>query len=186
MVSDVAEGPGMGAGILGGDGIRSFDGVGVQDTRQLVRVVGNSPVGKAVRVVIFRDSGTQTLMVTLGRREEAEGAVPASAETVPDEPVETQILGVTFSSLTDELREQLGLDADATGLVVTEVDEASEAFDKGLRAGDLVTEAGQQKVNAVEDIEDRIAEAREAGRRSLLLLVRRDGDPSFVALGLEE
>ena len=31
-----------------------------------------------------------------------------------------------------------------------------------------------------------IEEAREAGRKSLLLLVRRGGDPRFVALGLED
>ncbi|MEM1389209.1 MAG: Do family serine endopeptidase [Pseudomonadota bacterium] len=186
LVTDVPTGPAMDAGIEAGDVILSFDGVEVADTRQLVRVVGNSPVGKAVRVVIFRESGTQTLMVTLGRREEAEGAVPASAEQPEEAPAETEILGVTFSALTDALREQLDLDADAAGLVATNVDETSEAYEKGLRAGDLITEAGQQKVASIEDLEERIAEAREAGRRSLLLLVRRNGEPSFVALGLEE
>ena len=73
-----------------------------------------------------------------------------------------------------------------TGLVVTDVDEMSEAYEKGLRAGDLVIEAGQQKVQSVEDLEDQIAEAQDAGRRSLLLLVRREGEPRFVALTLED
>ncbi|WP_425050819.1 Do family serine endopeptidase [Psychromarinibacter sp. S121] len=185
MVTDVPEGPAMEAGIQAGDVITSFDGTEVEDTRQLVRVVGNSPVGKAVRVIIFRDGETQTLMVTLGRREEAEGAVPASIERQA-EPVEQEILGITISTLNDELREQLGLDDTATGLVVTAVDEMSEAYEKGLRAGDLVIEAGQQKVQSVEDLEDRIAEAQDAGRRSLLLLVRREGEPRFVALTLED
>jgi len=31
-----------------------------------------------------------------------------------------------------------------------------------------------------------VAEAREAGRKSLLLLVRRAGEPRFVALSLED
>ena len=69
---------------------------------------------------------------------------------------------------------------------MTDVDEASEAYAKGLRAGDLITEAGQQKVSSISDLEDRMDEAREAGRKSLLLLVRRGGDPRFVALSLEE
>ena len=40
--------------------------------------------------------------------------------------------GLTISPLTDTLRTDLGLDADAEGLVVTDVDEASEAFSKGF------------------------------------------------------
>ena len=76
--------------------------------------------------------------------------------------------------------------ADAEGLAVTEVDEESEAYEKGLRAGDVITEAGQQKVRTIADLEDRVEAAREAGRKSLLLLVRRAGDPRFVALSLAE
>lgn len=52
-------------------------------------------------------------------------------------------------------------------------------------AGDLITEAGQQKISGIADFEARVEEAQEAGRKSLLLLVRRDGAPRFVALGLE-
>ena len=183
LVTDVPEGPAMEAGVEAGDVILSFDGTEVEDTRQLVTVVGNTAVGKAVRVVIFRDGETETLMVTLGRREDAQAAVPAVAEATP-EPVEKEVLGLTITAMTDELREELGLGAAATGLVVREVDETTEAFEKGLRAGDVITEAGQQKVEAVGDLETRIEEAREAGRKSLLLLVRRQGEPRFVALSL--
>lgn len=186
LVTDVPEGPAMEAGMEAGDVILSFDGKDVQDTRQLVRVVGNSPVGKSVRVVVFREGETQTLMVTLGRREEAEGAVPASVENQAEDPVEKDVLGITVSSLTEELREQLGVAENTTGLVVVGVDEMSEAYEKGLRAGDLITEAGQTKVQTVADLEDQIEAAQEAGRRSLLLLIRRDGEPRFVAIGLED
>jgi serine protease Do len=181
LVTDVPEGPAAEAGVESGDVILSFDGHDVVDTRQLVRIVGATGVGKAVRVTVFRDGETKTLMVTLGRREDAESeAVPAVA-TGP-EKVEKDVLGLTVTAMTAELREQLGLTDDATGLVVREVDETAEAFEKGLRAGDVITEAGQQKVASVSELEDRIAEAKEAGRKSLLLLVRRQGEPRFVAL----
>ena len=62
----------------------------------------------------------------------------------------------------------------------------SEAYEKGLRAGDVITEAGQQKVGSIADFEARLDEVKEAGRKSLLLLVRRAGDPRFVALSLSE
>ncbi len=182
LVTDVPDGPSKEAGIEAGDVILSFDGQDVADTRELVRTVGNTAVGKAVRVVVFRDGKTQTLMVTLGRREEAERAVPVSAPA--DEPVEKEVLGLTLSPMTEELREQLGLSDSAAGLVVRAVDETTEAFDKGLRAGDVITEAGQQKVQTVADLEERIEAAKEAGRKSLLLLVRRQDEPRFVALSL--
>jgi serine protease Do len=183
LVTDVPEGPAQDAGMEAGDVILSFDGEEIEDTRDLVQKVANAPVGKEVRVVVYREDGTQTLRVTLGRREEAE-AVPASAPATA--PIEDEVLGLTVSTVTDELREQLALPAGAEGLVVTDVDVESEAYEKGLRAGDVITEAGQQAISAPGDLEDRIEEARDAGRKSLLLLVRRDGEPRFVALSLEQ
>ena len=187
LITDVPEGPAKEAGLLQRDVIISFDGVEVKDTRGLVKQVGNSEVGKAVRVVVFRDGGTKTILVTLGRREEAEKAVPAAMTNgAPEEPSQKEILGLTLSAPTDEMRQELGLPDDAEGLVVMDVDEASQAYEKGLRAGDLITEAGQQKVLSVADLTDRIDEAKEAGRKSILLLIRRGGDPRFVALGIED
>ena len=186
LVTDVPDGPAKDGGLEAGDVIMSFDGVDVEDTRGLVRQVGNTDVGKTVRVVVYRDGATQTFRITLGRREDAERAVPAAMEQEEeqDEPSQSEILGLTIATLTNELRNELGLADDAEGLAVVEVDETSEAFEKGLRPGDLITEAGQQRVSTLSDLDDRISEARDAGRKSLLLLVRRGGDPRFVALGL--
>ncbi|MEL7254673.1 MAG: Do family serine endopeptidase [Pseudomonadota bacterium] len=187
LVTDVPEGPAEDAGMLAGDVILSFDGADVADTRGLVRRVGNTEVGKTVRVVVFREGQTQTLRVTLGRREVAEGVIPAAQPGSDDsaEPEEQVFLGLTLTPVSDELREQLELTDDAAGLVVTDVDTLSEAYEKGMRAGDLITEAGQQSLRTVSDLEERITEATDAGRKSLLLLVRRGGDPRFVALSLD-
>ncbi|CUJ86286.1 putative periplasmic serine endoprotease DegP-like precursor [Shimia thalassica] len=185
MVTDVPEGPAKEAGLQAGDVITMFDGNEVKDVRGLVRQVGNTDVGKTVRVIVLRDGATQTLKVTLGRRETAESAGP---EAVPAEPetVEKDVLGLTVTPLTEEMRSELGVAEGTEGLVVTKVDEASKAFEKGLRAGDVLTEASQQKLTSVDDLETRIAEAKEAGRKSLLLLVRRGGEPRFVALNIED
>ena len=188
LITDVPDGPAKEAGLLTGDVIMSFDGVEVEDTRGLVRQVGNSPVGATVRVTVMREGKSQTVRVTLGRREETEAAA-ATDDSTPDaesEPESKDLLGLTLMPLTDELREELGVDGDMIGLAVTAVDEVSEAFEKGLRTGDIITEAGQQKVTSISELEARVAAAKDAGRKSLLLLVRRAGDPRFVALSLEE
>ena len=184
MVTDVPDGPAKDAGIESGDVILTFDGQDVEDVRGLVRTVGNTTVGKAVRVVVLRGGKTQTLLVTLGRREEAEAAVPAAQPVEPEAPTEKDMLGLTVTPLTDELRGELGLAENAEGLVITNVDELSKAYEKGVRAGDVITEASQQKVTSVVDLDARVAEAEEAGRKSILLLVRRGGEPRFVALGI--
>jgi serine protease Do len=187
LVTDVPEGPAMEAGMQAGDLILEFDGKKVVDTRSLVRIVGDAPVGKAVRVVVLRDGSTQTLRVTLGRREDAVAAdtTPPQPST-PPAPVEKTVLGMSLAEMNEALRGDLGLESGATGLVVTDLDEATEAWEKGLRPGDVIEEAGQTRVTSIDDFENKIAEVRDGGRQSILLLVRRDGDPRFVALTVED
>lgn len=188
LITDVPDGPAKDAGLKTGDVILSFAGVEVEDTRGLVRQVGNSTVGASVRVTVLREGKSQTLKVKLGRREDAEGAGASASEpedeAEPEAPASKSVLGLTITPLTDDLRTELGADDSVEGLAVTEVDEMSEAFEKGLRVGDIITEAGQQPILSITDLEDRITEAKDGGRKSLLLLVRRAGDPRFVALGL--
>ncbi|MEP1768565.1 MAG: Do family serine endopeptidase [Sulfitobacter sp.] len=189
LITDVPDGPAKDAGLETGDVILSFDGVDVEDTRGLVRQVGNSPVGATVRVTVLRESKSQTIAVVLGRREDANSAETPAAEDEPDAeaaPEVSSLLGLTVTPLTDDMRDELGAGPDMQGLAVTEVTDGSEAFEKGLRAGDIITEAGQQKIATIADLDGRVEAAREAGRKSLLLLVRRAGDPRFVALTLEE
>jgi serine protease Do len=138
-------------------------------------------------VTVLREGKSQTIKVVLGRREDADGAssVPAQEQDAPT-PQSKTVLGLTLAPLTDDLRSELGVEANMAGLAVTEVDETSEAFEKGLRAGDIITEAGQQKVTNIAELEARVDAAKEAGRKSLLMLVRRAGDPRFVALTLSD
>lgn len=185
MVTDVPEGPAREAGMRTGDVITSFDGSEVKDTRSLVRRVAEAPSGEPVDVVVQRSDGPVTLSVTLGRRETAEGAGdrPGSSESSPSQQ---DVLGMTLSVLTPQMAQDMGLPNDARGLVVQEVDPSSEAAEKGLAPGDIITEAGQQPVASISDLNARIDEAREAGRKSLLVLVRRAGEPRFVALPVGE
>lgn len=187
LISDVPDGPAKDAGLETGDIILSFDGVDVEDTRGLVRQVGNSPVGATVRVTVLRDNESQTFKVVLGRREEADTnatSTPEPEETPDAEPKTKSLLGLTVTPLTDEMRTELGVDPATQGLAVTAVEETSEAFEKGLRTGDVLTEANQQKISTIAELEERVQAAKDAGRKSILLLVRRAGDPRFVALAL--
>ncbi len=186
LVSDVPDGPAKAAGIKAGDVITRFAGQEVASAGDLTRRVADAPIGEAVPVIVLRGGKTETLQVTLGRREEAEAAaVPASAPAEAG-PRELETMGLTLAPVDDEMRARLGLEPSVQGLMVLGVDQASEAFTKGLAEGDIITEVGQQKVVRLQDLKDRIKEAKDAGRKSILLLVRRGGDPRFVALSIED
>ena len=184
LVTDVPDGPALDAGVEVGDVILSFDGTEIEDTRELVRIVGNSGVGETVRMRVFREGETQTILVTLGRRETAESASTPAASTAPVEP--SSLLGMQLVPLTDEMRAALGLDNSVEGLIIEEVDPESDAAAKGLIAGDIITEVGQEPVGGLDAFEATITAAQDAGQKTLLLLIRREGNPRFVAVSIEE
>ncbi|NBD30126.1 MAG: Do family serine endopeptidase [Alphaproteobacteria bacterium] len=184
MVTDVPDGPARDGGVEAGDIILTFDGVDVADTRELVTVVGNSPVGKTVDVAVLRDGETVELAVKLGRRETAAAAAFPQDEPEMNGPASTNMLGMTLSEITEDMADELGVAA-GQGLVITEIEADSEAAAKGLLAGDVITEANQSKVTSIDEFEARVEEAQDAGRKSILMLIRRGGEPRFVALSLE-
>jgi len=185
LVTDVPDGPAKEAGIEAGDVILSFDGSDVDDIRGLVRIVGDTDVGKGVRVVVFRDGKTETLLVNVGRLEEASLALASTTPDAPTGPQKIDSVGLELSpltELTEEMRQEFGLTENAKGVIVTKVDEDSEAYEKGLRPGDIIAEVAQQAVNQPGDVAERLKAAADAGRKSILLLVRRGGQPRFVAI----
>jgi serine protease Do len=186
LVSGVPEGPGADAGIQSGDVIISFDGVEVEDTRGLVTAVGNADVGKVVRVIIFRDGKTKTIKVTLGRREAAEKEKLVPVTKAPEKIKETEKFGMKLLTINSESRIKLNLPEDLEGVAVLDVSETSDAFEKGIRAGDVIVEAGRTKIADVNDISKIFEDAIEAGRKSILLLVLRGDNSRFVGLSLSE
>ena len=188
LVSSVPEGPAAKAGIEPGDVIVEFAGTVIDDTRELVEVVADTAVGKSVEVVVLRDGERERVSVTLGRRETATAALRGdqNGPNAPAEPQEATLLGLTLTPLTDEMREPLGVGRGIEGLVVTDVDPDSRAYEKGLRSGDVITKAGQNDVRTISALRGRIEAAREAGRKAVLLLIRRQGEPRFVALPITE
>ncbi len=187
LITDVPDGPAKEGGLQAGDVILSFNNSPIKDVKSLTRTVADSPIGEEVPVLINRAGAEQTLQIKLGRRETDEAAtpVPAADKKAPAEAPSAEVMGLTLVPVDDKVIKDLGLDATATGLAVTHVQASSEAADKGVAPGDVIVEAGQQKVLKLSDLQDRVTEAKDAGRKSILLLIRRSGDPRFVALSVQ-
>ncbi|WP_290738878.1 DegQ family serine endoprotease [Amaricoccus sp.] len=183
LVTDVPEGPAAKAGLKSGDVIVAYDGEKIDDTREIVRLVADTEIDRTVPIEVIRDGERETLEVTIGLLEEPTLAAAAGPGEKQKQAEET-VLGLALSPVGPEQREQFGIEDDVKGLVVTSVDESADAFDKGMRAGDVIVEVGQEPVTTPREMRERIRAAEDAGRNSILLLVRRDGQPRFVALNL--
>jgi len=94
-------------------------------------------------------------------------------------------MGLSLSPLTPQARRSRRLDESATGVLITKVDPNSDAADQGLEVGDVVLKIGNRNVASPADLQSGVAEARKAGRKSVLLLVARaQGQTGFVAVDI--
>jgi len=189
LIASVRDGgPAQVAGIQPGDVVLSFDGKDVTDMRRLPRVVAETPIDKTVKVTVWRKRKEMSFDVKVGelKEEEQQAAVSPAAPDTPAEPPGTvKTLGMSLANLTPELRERFSLNEDAAGVVVLDVASDSAASEKGMRAGDIIVEVAQEEVKNAAEITSKIDEAKKAGRKSVLLLVDRQGDLRFVPLKIE-
>jgi serine protease Do len=190
LIASVSDnGPAQVAGIQAGDVVLSFDGREVTDMRRLPRLVAETPVGKTVPVTVWRKRKENAIQVKVGRLEESDQQ--ASVQDTPKKKVKEEsavvkTLGLTLSGMTLDLKEKFSLSGDAKGVVVVDVAKDSPAAAKGVRPGDLIMEAAQEEVKSPGEVGNKIEEAKKSGRKSILLLVERQGDLRFIALRLDQ
>lgn len=190
LVAELSDdGPAAAAGIEIGDVILRFDGRKIDEMRRLPRIVGDTPVGRSVLVEVWREGARKTIRVMLGELPEAEPRTAARPAPAPEkETAEVAALGLDLSALTPELRRRFDLDADADGVVVTEVAPGSPADEKRIRPGDIVRRIGpsQTEVAHPDEVAAAIEEARRTSARAVLALMERAGSRRFVALRIPE
>ncbi len=206
LVIDVTKGGPSEGKVVEGDIILEFDGKAIARMRDLPRVVAETAVGKAVPVRILRDGSERQLDVTLGRLELGEQLIANNGATPPPDPagpvtdetaaedeaaLETvapklpDIVGFDVAPLDEARRSQFGIPPEQTGIVVTDVRGGSDADQKGIIAGLVVTEVNQKEIATVDELDALVEQAREAGRPAVLLKVTDAGGTSrFIAVRL--
>jgi len=186
VASVIEDGPAEKAGIKNGDVILEFDGKKVEEMRRLPRIVADTEVGRSVDVKVWREGRATEVEVEIGALEEGEKQLAARGSGRRDTSDAVEVLGLTLAGIDDKLRERFNLDGDAKGVVVTDVDAAGTAAEKGVRPGDVVVEVSQDEVSTPGEVAAKIDEAREAGRRSVLFLLEGQGGLRFVALRIDK
>lgn len=182
------------AGIKSGDVVTKIDGKAVTNEQTLSFLVANIEPGTRIPIELIREGKTRTVNATVGKRPSEEELrqqqmfdPDAEEEMQPDnnDGAIPEKLGLQVRELTPQIIDQLGADANTSGLVVVAVDRNSDAGQKGVRRGDIILTANYAAVDAIADLEKAIGDAERAGREAVLLRVQRRGRPAtYVAVRL--
>ncbi|WP_296577160.1 PDZ domain-containing protein, partial [Phreatobacter sp.] len=70
------------------------------------------------------------------------------------------------------------------GMVVTEVDPAGPAAQRGIRPGDIILDVAGRSVASLRDMREALTAARADGRRSALIRLQSGQGQRFVAIPL--
>jgi serine protease Do len=177
--------PAANAKIKAGDVLTAIGGQQVTDGRTLQTVVAGLPIHKSVDAKVFRDGEWKTLPVTIEEQPQDFGKARAPAGKTPRENPEQSTsvdkLGVEISKLTPALRDELGFNSSAKGVVITRVDEDSPASAAGLRRGMLIVKVDRQAVTSAENARG-LLEKADLAKGVLLQVQTPEGAMSYVVL----
>ncbi|MGQ9365158.1 DegQ family serine endoprotease [Azospirillum sp. ST 5-10] len=180
-------GPAAAAGLAQGDIVTAFGDTTIGNMRDLPRAVAKTPIGNTVAVQVLRNGERRTLEVTIGElRPEDIMATAGSSDPQPLRPQGSQeVLGLRLAPMTPDLRDTFAIAPEVDGVVVTEVAPDSPAAERGIEAGDVIVEAGQERVIRPEDVRAHVDEARAGDQRTVLVQVNRGGEAHFVPLPVD-
>jgi serine protease Do len=165
LVSDVIpDSPAKKGGIDKGDIILEYDGKKVEDKGQLTKMVGNTPVGKKVKIVVLRNNKQEPLWVTIMELPEKQ------VITEGPRPEETDRWGFKPQDITRAMADHLGL-PNNEGVVITEVEPGSPAQEEELQPGDVIIEVEHNPIKGMADFRKYMELYKK--KKTLLLTVRQ-------------
>lgn len=174
LVSDVsADSPASRAGLQRGDIIQDVDGKPVTDSNQLRMNISMMHPDSRVTLKVLRNGSERELSATLAEMPTQEARVENNGQGS-----KSSFSGVSVEDLDRQTARQLGLPANATGVVVTGISPSSPAADSELRKGDVIQEINHQPVRNTADFERAMRNSKEES----LLMINRQGHTLFVAV----
>ncbi len=188
LVAGVPEdGPAFSAGIKAGDVILKFNDEPTEEPRELSRLVAETDVGSKVTIELWRNGEKIEKSVVLGELEKAETEMAnQSPEADEEDGKSVEKLGMELATITEPLRKKFNLGADTKGVVIVNVDPASEAAEKDIRPGDIILEVQLEPVTNTEQVKTQLKAIESTEKKSVLMLLKRGQNSRFVALALDK
>ena len=144
--------------------------------RELPRAVAETKVGTRAEVEIWRKDKSIKKYVIIERLNEG-GIVAQEPEGEEDnaDVDNTSILnlGFSLSNINEELSLKYDFSPDQKGLVVTEIDNQSDAYKRGLQEGDVINVINERDLYSINQFIRIIDKNKKANRDLLLIKVVR-------------
>jgi serine protease Do len=184
----VPGGPADKAGVQAGDVVLKVNGKTVTSSSEMTREVAKTVAGNTMILDILREGKPKSIEVKAGvRPSEAQlnGKAPsAPTESEPDGPRSQRptVLGLMVGPLDSAARARYRVPETVRGVLVEGVNPASDAGQKGLRAGDVLVRVADKGVSSPQEVIAAVDGVKASGRESVLLLVHRKGRTLFVLI----
>jgi serine protease Do len=160
VVTVAVDGPAAKAGIMQGDVVIEYEGAAVEGIEQFIRLVRETPVGRQVKISVWRNGEPQTLTATIEVRKGTVIPPPGTPPFFPSPEIviprfemtlQSPALGIEGESLRSEeqLAEFFGV---KEGVLVKSVRKNSLAEKAGIKAGDVVVKVEGSTVTTPQQI----------------------------------
>ena len=177
----LSEGPAAKSDLKPRDIIQQVNGKPVANSRELARTIAALSPNSDARLHIFRNGEERDVTVKLGEFPNNDKVASLGGGNDESEGgKELEDLGLTLVPA-PEFPGSKAKD----GVAVSSVDPNSKAADQGLRRGDIIVEVNGKAVSTPDDVSDSIRDAREKGRKNVLLQVRSRDQQRFLALPID-
>jgi Do/DeqQ family serine protease len=172
VASVVPNGPAARAGLKSSDLITAIDGQTVDDPNAFDYRFATRPLGGTAQIDVQRGGKAIRLAVAL--------------ETAPDGGRNEIVLtsrspfqGAKVANISPAVADELHLDADTEGVVLTEIGDDSTAANVGFQKGDIILAVNNQKIGKTSDLEKVTRDTSRVWRITLV----RGGQQINVTLG---
>ena len=171
LVASVAENsPSDKGGIKAGDIILEFNGVRINQMKELPAIVAKTKVGSTVKVKIWRDKKEITKNILLGRLETSDDFKVSDKKTEAPKDIIIEDLKITVRKLTKEDIKIRKLPNQTSGLVVTNIGNTSP-LQNSIEANSIIVEAQKTKVKSAKDLEKIVKDVLKSNQKTILLAI---------------
>ncbi|QXK91644.1 Do family serine endopeptidase [Neoehrlichia mikurensis] len=180
IASVVKDSPADKAGLKPGDVILEFNGVKTEKAQQLTQLVRRAEANKKATMKIYRNGNTISINVNIGKlssNDQVSDTTPQDAQIINNEA-----LGLTVGNIPQDYK--TNETNDVSGVIVLKIDRESDAFSKGIRKNDIITQVNQTIIKNTADFKNAIKKAKS--KKSILLRIQRENNPQiFIAIKLK-
>ncbi len=155
-------------GILPGDFITHVNGKKISSSNNLINIVADLPAGRYTTFTVVRKGEVLNLKVRMGIRDDS--VESSNSDIWP---------GLVVVPITDDIRERLNLDRRKGDVVIANIRDGSPAAAAGLRAGDIIKEINDSKIN---DLGAFYAALNDRKSKDLMFRIYRQGNEFLIGL----